>query len=458
MNLKKNDIIKLEITGMTSEGSGVGRCDGIAVFVTGAAVGDMLNVRIIKTSKNYAIGKIESIITPAKSRINPDCPVFSSCGGCTYRHISYDEELRIKRQKVIDAIVRIGGLSEEIVGDIVGAQRCDGYRNKAQLPIGLSRDGEYITGFYAYHSHRIISFDSCALQPPIFDKVCDVFKQWCKIFKPQPYNEITHKGLLRHLYIRYGEASKEVMVCLVINGNKIDGELEFAQMLKDNIDGFKSLVININRDKTNVILGKKCRTVYGCDYITDTLCGLKFTISPLSFYQVNRTQAQRLYELAAEYAALTGDEILLDLYCGTGTIGLTMAHKAKKLIGVEIIPQAIENAKKNAALNGITNAEFICGDAADAAVELKKREESPDIIIVDPPRKGLSAPLIDTISEFAPKRVVYVSCDCATLARDIKIFGEKGYEVLKLTPVDLFPRTAHVESVALLTKVRNENV
>lgn len=452
MKLKKNDIIRLEITGMTSQGSGVGRYEGIAIFVASSAIGDELDVRIIKTSKNYAIGRIENIITPSVSRIAPDCPVSGSCGGCTYRHIEYGEELKIKRQKVIDAVTRIGGLDEEIVGEIVGAEKCDGYRNKAQLPIGTDRSGKYIAGFYAFHSHRIIDSESCLLQPPIFSKVCAVFRKWCDIFKPNVYDELTHKGLLRHLYIRYGEISGEIMVCLVINGEKIKGEQQLAEMLKNEIDGFKSLVININRDKTNVILGDKCRTAYGDDYITDTLCGLKFNLSPLSFYQVNRTQAQRLYEIAAEYAALSGDEILLDLYCGTGTIGLSMAKNARKLVGVEIIPQAIENAKENAKNNGITNAEFICGDAAKAAEKLKKSGETPDVIIVDPPRKGLAAELIDTISQLDPKRVVYVSCDCATLARDIRLFGEKGYCVQKLTPVDLFPRTAHVECVVLMSR------
>lgn len=452
MKLKKNDIIELEITGMTSQGSGVGRYEGMAIFVSNTAEGDIIDARIIKTSKNYAIGRIERIIAPAKSRIEPDCSVSGSCGGCVYRHITYDEELRVKRQKVIDAMVRIGGLSEEAVGEIVGAPGCDGYRNKAQLPIGTEKNGEYITGFYAFHSHRIVSCGCCKLQPPIFNEVCGVFLQWCKRFKPQPYNELTHKGLLRHLYIRYGEATGQVMVCLVINGERINGEQELAQMLCDKIKGFKSLVINTNKEKTNVILGSRCHTVYGEDYITDILCGLKFTISPLSFYQVNRMQAQKLYGIAADFAALSGDETLLDLYCGTGTIGLSMARKVKKLIGVEIVPQAIKNAKINARLNGITNAEFICADAALAAEKLNSGGETPDVIIVDPPRKGLSVPLIDTIVQMRPKRVVYVSCDCATLARDIKIFGDKGYAAEKITPVDMFPRTAHIETVCLLSQ------
>lgn len=452
MKLKKNDILKLEITGMTSQGSGVGRYEGLAIFVSNTVEGDIIDARIIKTSKNYAIGKIERMISPSKSRIDPDCPVSGSCGGCVYRHISYDEELRLKRQKVIDAMIRIGGLSAESVGEIVGAPSCNGYRNKAQLPVGTEKNGEYITGFYAFHSHRIVSCGCCKLQPSVFNEVCKVFLQWCRRFNPMPYDEITHKGLLRHLYIRYGEATGQVMVCLVINGERINGEQELIQLLCDKIDGFKSLVININKEKTNVILGSRCRTVYGEDYITDILCGLKFTISPLSFYQVNRTQAQKLYTIAADFAALTGDETLLDLYCGTGTIGLSMAGKTKKLIGVEIVPQAIENAKRNAWLNGITNAEFICADAAVAADKLSRRGETPDVIIVDPPRKGLSAPLINTISQLNPKRVVYVSCDCATLARDIKIFRDNGYTSERITPVDMFPRTAHVETVCLMSR------
>ena len=452
MSLKKNDVIRLEINGMTSEGSGVGRYEGMAVFVGASAVGDVLDVRIIKTSKKYAIGRIESIIVPSGTRIEPDCPVFKSCGGCAYRHIAYEEELRIKRQRVVDALTRIGGLDENEVGEIIGAENPDGYRNKAQMPIGRDRNGGYAAGFYAYHSHRIISCAGCALQPAVFADVIRVFTEWCAAFKPEPYDELSHKGLLRHLYIRYGEMSGDIMVCLVINGEKVAGEAELAAMLRERIKGFKSLVINTNREKTNVILGKKCRTAYGDGYITDTLCGLEFKVSPLSFYQVNRTQAQRLYSLAADCAALSPDDVLLDLYCGTGTIGLSMAKKVKRLIGVEIVPQAVENAMENAARNGIDNAEFICKDAAAAASELKGRGEIPNVIIVDPPRKGLSAPLIETIAEMAPQRLVYVSCDCATLARDIRLFAEHGYRTQSVTPLDMFPRTAHVETVALMTR------
>ncbi len=454
--MRKNDIISLEISGMTSEGSGVGRHEGMAVFVAGTAIGEAIRCRIIKVSKKYAIGRIEEIITPSPHRIKPDCPVFKSCGGCVFRHISYDEELKIKRQRVVDAVERIGGFDGELVEEIIGAKSPDGYRNKAQLPVGLDRNGNYITGFYAYRSHRIIDCGGCKLQPEIFTRVVEIFKSWCEIYKPEPYNEESHRGLIRHLYLRYGQSSGELMVTLVLNGSRVNGELELAQLLKDKIEGFKSLIINENREKTNVILGRKCRTVWGKDYITDTLCGLKFNISPLSFFQVNHDQAERLYSLAAEYAGLSGDEILLDLYCGTGTIGLTMANKAKRLIGVEVIPQAVENAEENARLNNIDNAEFICADASKAAEKLNADGVNPDVVVVDPPRKGLNPELIKTIAQLNPDRVVYVSCDCATMARDLKLFGEDNYTLKKLTPVDMFPRTGHVETVCLLSKLHSD--
>lgn len=453
MGLRKNDIISLEISGMTSEGSGVGRHEGMAVFVAGTAVGEVISCKIIKVAKKYAIGKIEKIITASPHRIEPDCPVYKSCGGCVFRHISYDEELKIKRQRVIDAVKRIGGFDKELVGEIIGAKSPDSYRNKAQLPVGLDREGNYIAGFYAWRSHRIIDCGECKLQPEIFSQVIKIFKLWCETFKPEPYDETSHRGLLRHLYLRYGQSSGELMAALVLNGDKIKGELELAKMLSDEIEGFKSLIVNVNREKTNVILGKKCRTVWGKDYITDTLCGLKFNISPLSFYQVNHDQAERLYSIAADYAGLCGEEVLLDLYCGTGTIGLTMANRVKKLIGVEVIPQAVENAKENARLNNINNAEFICADAAKAAEKLNADGVKPDVIIVDPPRKGLTPELIETIAQLNPDRVVYVSCDCATMARDLKLFGEYNYTPKKLTPVDMFPRTGHVETVVLMSKV-----
>lgn len=450
--MKKNDLISLEITGMTSEGSGVGRHDGMVVFVANSAVGDQLTVRIIKAAKTYCIGKIEAIETPSPARIEADCPVFAQCGGCVYRHISYESELDIKTQRVRDALDHIGGLESLPLRPIVGSEKTDRYRNKAQFPIGLDRDGKPILGFYAGRSHRIIACDDCALQPEAFRGAMEALQQWMAESGDTVYNELTGKGRLRHLYLREGSASGERMVCLVVNGNGVHKEDRLIALLREKVPGLTSIVINSNREKTNVILGKKFRTVWGSDTITDVLCGLQFRIAPAAFYQVNRDQAERLYQLAAEYADLSGEETLLDLYCGAGTIGLTMAAKAKRLIGVEIVPEAIENAKENARINGVENAEFLCGDAADAARTLQQRGIRPDVIVVDPPRKGCDESLIQTISEMAPKRVVYVSCDPATLARDLKRFTELGYVPQEATPVDLFPRTSHVETVCLLLR------
>ncbi len=451
MNLKKNNIYETIITGMTTEGSGIGKIDGTAVFITNTAVGDVIKTKIIKTSKNYAIGKIEEIITPSPDRIEPDCGYFSQCGGCTYRHITYDAECRIKYQRVKDAVSRIGGFDNLTVNPIVAGQSRNCYRNKSQLPVGTDSKGNLIMGFYAYHSHRIVDSNSCNLQPDVFTEISNIVRKWTFDNKIQPYNEETHTGLLRHLYIRYAEITGEIMVCLVINDDNIPNTKKLAEKLKA-INGFKSLQLNINKEKTNVILGKKCITLYGSDYITDILCGLKFNISPLSFYQVNRTQAEKLYSIAQEFAQLKPDDILLDLYCGTGTIGLSMAHKVEKLVGVEIIPQAIENAKKNAQLNNITNAEFICADATRASIKLEKQGIKPTVVIVDPPRKGCDKQLIETISNMSPQRVVYVSCDSATMARDIKIFNQLGYIPQQVTPVDMFPGTSHVETVVLMSR------
>ncbi|MEE1056710.1 MAG: 23S rRNA (uracil(1939)-C(5))-methyltransferase RlmD [Acutalibacteraceae bacterium] len=451
MNLKKNEIYETTITGMTTEGSGVGRIDGTAVFITNTAIGDIIKTKIIKTSKNYAIGRIEEIISPSPDRTEPDCKYFSQCGGCTYRHITYEAECQIKQQRVQDAIARIAGFENLKINPIVGGKSRNHYRNKAQLPVGKDSKGNLIMGFYAYHSHRIVDSNSCNLQPDEFTEISKIVKSWTVKNKIQPYNEATHTGLLRHLYIRIAEVTGEIMVCLVINGNSISFTDELINQLKA-VKGFKSLQLNINKEKTNVVLGKKCITLYGCDYITDILCGLKFNISPLSFYQVNRTQAENLYSIAQKYAQLKKDDILLDLYCGTGTIGLSMAHKIKKLIGVEIIPQAIENAKENAKLNNINNAEFICADASTASTKLDKQGIKPTVIIVDPPRKGCDKELIATIVKMSPKRVVYVSCDSATMARDIKIFNELGYTPREVTPVDMFPGTSHIECVVLMSR------
>jgi 23S rRNA (uracil1939-C5)-methyltransferase len=452
MELTKNQIIPLEITGYTAEGSGVGHYHGIAVFVPLAAAGDRLEVKILKVAKTYAYGKIEKIVCASKDRVQADCPQFTRCGGCVFRHISYEAELRAKQQRVQDALERIGGLHFTALRPIVGAQQPDRYRNKAQLPIGMGPDGKVTLGFYAAHSHRIIDCEECKLQPEEFAAAARAFREWESDTHDSVYEEASGHGRLRHLFLRRAEATGEVMASIVVNGNGVHREQELADLLEKKVPSMKSVMINRNSEKTNVILGPKCRTVRGQDFITDELCGLRFRISPLSFYQVNPRQAERLYRIAGEYAGLTGKETVLDLYCGTGTIGLSMANNAGHIIGVEIVEQAVEDAKKNAAENGIENAEFLCADAAKAADMLKNRGVRPDVVVLDPPRKGCGSELIDTVAAMAPARVVYVSCDPATLARDIKLFALKGYMTIEATPVDMFPRTAHVETVVLITR------
>ena len=451
--MKKNDIIQLSITSMTSDGDGVGRTDdGMVVFVPNTAVGDVIIAHILKVKKNVAYAKIEKIITPSADRITPDCAVCTQCGGCVYRHISYDAELRLKRQKVIDAITRIGGLSEELVKEIIPSKNINCYRNKAQIPISLDKNSRPVMGFYARHSHRIVPQLECKLSPEIFNKITADFYSFLEKNPQLVYSENNRWGI-RHLYLRYAESSGAVMVCVVAGKEDFLRSDEIFNSLSEKYQQIKSMVVNINPDDTNVILGRNTYPVYGSDYICDTLCGLRFEISSLSFYQVNRTQAEKLYNKAREYAALTSDDVLLDLYCGAGTIGLSMAKECKELIGVEIIPDAVENAKRNAELNGITNARFICEDAFRAAQMLKEEHIRPNVIIVDPPRKGLvPSELIDTIVQMSPDRVVYVSCDPATLARDLKLFTERNYSVKEITPADMFPRTAHVECVVMMSR------
>ena len=422
--LKKNDLIQLKITSATAEGSGVGRTeDGLAVFVPMSAIGDELTVRILKVKKTYAFGKLEEIITPSPARIEPDCPNFSKCGGCVWRHITYAEECRIDR-----------------------------YRNKAQLPVGKDRDGNVQIGFYSFHSHRIVDCGDCALQPEQFAEVIKITREFAQKYDVPIYDETTGKGRLRHLYIRYAEISDELMVCYVVNGNGLKHEDILLKNLREALPNLKTVIFNSNREKTNVILGSKNRVAYGEGTIEDELCGKRFRISPFSFWQVNRAQAEKLYSKAREYASLSGSENLLDLYCGTGTIGLTMADGCASLIGVEIIPDAVRDAELNAERNGVKNARFICADAPAAAEQLRQEGVSPDVVILDPPRKGCGDELVETVAKMQPERVVYVSCDPATLARDLKYFAERGYVTREVTPCDMFSRTAHVESVALLTR------
>ena len=452
VEVSKNDKIELTIDALTSEGSGVGRYNGLAVFVRGTVPRDRIIAHIIKRSKNYAVGIIDEIIEPSPERIESDCPHSKKCGGCSFRNMTYDEELKYKLSRVNDAVERIAHLDIR-ADEIIGADELDRYRNKAQYPVSIC-DGELFAGFYAYKSHRIIPCADCRLQSEEFQAGINAFSKWVESENISSYDENTGRGLLRHIYFRKGFATNELMACAVINGDRIPNEKLLIDLLKESLPNLKSVVLNINKEKTNVILGRESKIIFGDEVICDVLCEKKFVISPNSFYQVNHSQCEKLYEKAKEFADLKGDEVLLDLYCGVGTIGLTMADSVKELVGIEIIPQAIENAKINAKLNNINNARFICADAPKGAEILKADGIKPDIIILDPPRKGCDSSLFDTIEELSPKKIVYVSCDSATLARDMQILNEKGYKAKKLTAVDMFPRTPHVETVVLMTKER----
>lgn len=449
MDIVKNDDIKVNIEAMTSEGSAVAHYDGIAVFVRGGVAGDEIIAHVIKTSKRYVIATIKEIIKKSPSRIESDCSVSQKCGGCSFRNMTYDEELIYKKSRVEDAVRRIGHL-DVMVNDVIGAQKINYYRNKAQYPVSI-RDGKLFAGFYAYKSHRIIPCDDCKLQPEEFKSCICAISNWVEKSNIDSYDENTGKGLLRHIYLRKAFATNEIMACLVINGNAIPNQ----QLLIDElckIDDVKSICVNINKSASNVILSNETKTIWGSDTITDVLCSKKFVISPNSFYQVNHDQCERLYSKAIEYAQLGGNENVVDLYCGAGTIGLSMADKAGKIFGIEIVEQAIQNAKINAKVNGITNAEFFCLDAFEGAKELERRGVDVDVVVLDPPRKGCQKELFDVIVRMNPKRIVYVSCDSATLARDLEILDKSGYKTQEITPVDMFPRTPHVECVALLTK------
>lgn len=449
MSIKKNDDIVLKIEDMTSEGSAVGHFDGMAVFVRGAVTGDEIVAHIIKAKKNYAIGIVKEIVTPSEYRITSDCPVSDKCGGCSFRNMTYAAELQYKQNRVADAVKRIGHIDAPVM-DIIGADTVDNYRNKAQYPVCVS-NGKLVAGFYAYKSHRIVPCTDCRLQQQAFKDIIDVVAKWAEESAVTSYDEQTGKGLLRHIYIRKAPKTGETMVCLVINGNFVPNEKDLIGKLSAD-DSIKSICLNVNKQNTNVILGNQTKVIYGTDTITDELLGKKFVISPESFYQINHDQCEKLYTKAAEYAGLTGNEAVVDLYCGVGTIGLTMADKAKQIFGIEIVPQAIKNAKINAKLNGIDNVEFFCGDAFDGAKELEKRGITPDVVILDPPRKGCQKELFNVIEKMNPKRIVYVSCDCATLARDLQILADKNYQTVELTPTDMFPRTPHVETVCLLSR------
>lgn len=449
MDIKKNDEIKLNIENMTSEGSAVGHYNGVAVFVRGAVAGDEIIAHIIKAKKTYCIGVIKELVKPSPSRIESDCPVSDKCGGCSFRNMTYAEELSYKKSRVEDAVKRIAHLDIP-VNDVIGAERTEHYRNKAQYPVAL-KDGKLKAGFYAYKSHRIIPCESCSLQPEEFSLCLSAFSKWTKKTNITSYDEKTGRGLLRHIYLRKAVGTGEIMACAVINGDTLPESETLIQELQ-KFPAVKSICVNINKENSNVILGEKTYVLWGKETITDTLLGGKFEISPNSFYQVNHDQCEKLYSLAGEYASLTGDEIVVDLYCGAGTIGLTLSDKAKRIFGIEIVPQAVENARRNAELNGVDNAEYFLGDAFDGARELEKRGIAPDIVILDPPRKGCQREVLQAVANMSPERIVYVSCDSATLARDLEILDVLGYIAEEITPVDMFPRTPHVEAVTKIIK------
>ncbi len=448
--MNKNDIIELEITALTSEGSGVGKHDGMAVFVPKTAVGDVIEARVVKVLKSYAYGKIERIVTPSSDRIENDCPVFGKCGGCVYRHISYTAELAAKEQIVRDAFERIGGLFPEFL-PIVGSELTERYRNKLQMPFAKPDGGEIVSGFFSERTHRVVPVEDCKLQPEIFSEIVAFVRQKCAELKISIYNEQRHEGVLRHVYLRKGSKGGELCAVIVAKRNVPEFKKIAAELLRKFTE-IKGVVLNLNPVKTNVILGERELTLMGSADILDEMCGVRLCISPKSFYQVNTPQAERLYKQAKEFAQPKG-KTLLDLYCGIGSIGLSMAREAKKIIGAEIVPEAVENARKNALQSGFQNAEFICADAAEAAEKLAEDGLNPDVILLDPPRKGCGAETIAACVKMSPSRIVMISCNPATAARDCKLFAESGYNVEKVQAFDLFPRTRHTECVVKLTKI-----
>ncbi len=447
--MKKNDVFDLKITALTSEGSGIGRADGMAVFVPFTAVGDVIECRILKVLKSYAYGKIERIITPSRDRVENDCPVFGKCGGCVYRHISYQAELAAKERIVSDAFERIGGLTPEFL-PICGSERVDGYRNKLQMPLAKSDNGEIVSGFFSERSHRVVPVEHCRLQPDRFSEIVAFIKEQLKALKISVYSEQDNRGVMRHIFLRCGHYSGEVCAVLVAK-RKTPEMTKLAAELTKRFPEITGVVLNVNPDRTNVILGEREVLLSGKATISDTMCGVKVEISPKSFYQVNTPAAENLYRQAAEFAEPQGKTVL-DLYCGTGTIGLSMANAAKKIIGAEIVPEAVENAKRNARSSGLENAEFICADASDAAEELAEKGLAPDVIMLDPPRKGCDDKTLLACIRMRPERIVMISCNPATAARDCKFLSENGYAVERVRSFDLFPRTRHVETVVLLSR------
>ena len=446
-DLQKNQLHTVAVTGYTAEGLGVARVDGRVVFVHGGVRGEVCAIRILKVLKNIAFGRVEEVLERSGARRVPDCPHFPACGGCDFRHVSYEEELWAKRRRVEEALRRVGGV-EIGVGEILGADAVDHYRNKSQFPV--SPDGR--TGFYRARSHQVIPTTDCRLQAVQANAAAAAVEEYMRIFSVPAYDETACGGLVRHIYVRTNHLG-QALVCLIANGTELPREEELVRRIRAACPDAVGIVLNTNTGVTNVVLGDAFRTLWGKDKLEDTLCGLTFRLSVPSFYQVNRAQAERMYGKAIEFAALTGEETVLDLYCGAGTITLAMAKHTKRTVGAEIIPEAVENAKENARINGVPNASFFLGDAGAVAHKLAKEHLHPDVVVVDPPRKGLGEGVVPAVAAMAPERVVYVSCDPGTLARDVKRFAEAGYRARRAAAVDMFPRTRHVETVVLMSRV-----
>lgn len=449
--MQKNDLIIVTIEDMTTEGEGIGKVEGFPFFIKDSIIGDKIQAKIVKMKKTYGYARVEKILTPSINRVQPACDVARQCGGCQLQAMAYSQQLEFKRNKVKNNLKRIGGFQEIEVLPVIGMEHPWRYRNKTQVPFGMDKTGNIVAGFYAGRTHNIIDHEDCLLAPEVNRKIIETIKNYMKQYKIRPYDEKSQQGIVRHVLIRQGYATGEIMVCLVINRKSLPKAEQLVEQLKQ-IPGMTSISYNINCENTNVILGETVVPLYGPGYITDFIGTIQYQISPQSFFQVNPIQTEKLYETALKYAGLTGNEIVWDLYCGIGTITLFLAQKAKMVYGVEIVEPAIQDARKNAEINQIQNAEFYVGRAEDILPEKYKKEQiKADVIVVDPPRKGCEQTLLETILQMQPKRIVYVSCDSATLARDLKYLCKEKYQIEKIQPVDMFPEGVHVETVVLLS-------
>lgn len=449
--IRKNDDLRVTIEDYSTEGHGIAKVDGYVLFVPDTAKGEQVEVHIVKALRSYGYAKVTKLLSPSPDRVTSDCAVSARCGGCAFRHINYEAELAHKADKIKNNLMRLGGISEPPICPPIGADNICGYRNKAQYPI-RQQDGNIVAGFYATGSHRIIETERCVLQPKIFDKLLDFTLKFMQAHCISAYDEQTHSGTVRHLYLRRGEKSGEIMVCVVINGGRFPDR--YAADVCAAFPEVKCVCINENKDKTNVILGKRTRFLSERTYILDSLLGKEFAISPASFYQVNPCQTERLYVKAAELAQVDESQTVLDLYCGIGTVGICAASNAKELVGIEIVPEAVENAQANAKRNHLNNTRYLCADAKQGAATLIEQGYHFDTVFVDPPRKGCDKEALEALCTLAPDKLVYISCDSATLARDIRYLTEKGFELVSATPVDLFPRTTHIECCALLCRTK----